>query len=104
LLDDHRPALMDGSMMLDEIREQPAAIRRPLEREHDLSATAQRLAALVPRTVRDLGVERICAATHVGNDRAHRVLDSLGGQRLRVAHVCGMDMTLYQFANPVARP
>jgi [ribosomal protein S5]-alanine N-acetyltransferase len=56
--------------------------------------------AVLAAGFRDLGVERICAATHVGNVRAHRVLESLGGERLRVVHVYGMDMTLYQFGNP----
>jgi [ribosomal protein S5]-alanine N-acetyltransferase len=56
--------------------------------------------AVLAAGFRDLQVERICAATHVDNDRAHRVLESLGAERLRVIHVYGMDMTLYQFANP----
>lgn len=59
--------------------------------------------AVLAAGFRDLGAERICAATHVDNDRAHRVLESLGGERLPVVHVYGMDMTLYRFVNSRAR-
>lgn len=53
--------------------------------------------AILAAGFRDLGVQRICAATHVGNARAHRVLESLGGKRERQIHDYGMDMTLYAF-------
>lgn len=56
--------------------------------------------AVLAAGFRDLGVARICAATHVDNDRAHRVLESLGGERLRALHIYGLDMVLYEFRNP----
>jgi RimJ/RimL family protein N-acetyltransferase len=71
-------------------------IRRYWGRGYATEASRAALAA----GFRDLDVERICAATQIDNDRAHRVLETLGGERLRVIHVYGMEMTLYQFANP----
>jgi ribosomal-protein-alanine N-acetyltransferase len=56
--------------------------------------------AVLDAGFRELPVDRICAATHVGNERAHRVLTVLGAVRLRDIHVYGMDMTLYEFARP----
>jgi ribosomal-protein-alanine N-acetyltransferase len=56
--------------------------------------------AVLEAGFRDLSVDRICAATHVENERAHRVLLALGGVRLREIHIYGMDMTLYEFSRP----
>jgi RimJ/RimL family protein N-acetyltransferase len=56
--------------------------------------------AVLDAGFRDLDVDRICAATHVDNERAHRVLAALGGARLRNIHVYGLEMTLYEFASP----
>jgi glucosamine--fructose-6-phosphate aminotransferase (isomerizing) len=46
---------MPGTLMLAEIREQPEAIRRLLDRRDELRAAADRLAALSPRVVRLVG-------------------------------------------------
>jgi len=56
--------------------------------------------AVLSAGFRDLSVDRICAATHVDNERAHRVLAALGGVRQRDIHVYGLDMTLYEFPRP----
>jgi RimJ/RimL family protein N-acetyltransferase len=56
--------------------------------------------AVLDAGFRDLDIDRICAATHIDNERAHRVLTALGGARLRDIHVYGLDMTLYAFARP----
>ena len=54
--------------------------------------------AVLSAGFRELGVDRICAATHVDNARARRVLEALGGRRERELHVYGMDMALYAFS------
>jgi ribosomal-protein-alanine N-acetyltransferase len=60
-------------------------------RGYGLEASGAALAA----GFRELGVDRICAATHVGNERARRVLRALGGRELRAVELYGMEMALY---------
>ena len=70
---------------------------RLIRRYWGLGYATEASRAVLAAGFRDLGVERICAATHVGNARAHRVLESLGGKPERQIHAYGMDMTLYSF-------
>lgn len=71
---------------------------RLIRRYWGLGYATEASRAVLAAGFRDLGVERICAATHVENARAHRVLESLGGKRQRQIRLYGMDMTLYAFA------
>jgi RimJ/RimL family protein N-acetyltransferase len=70
---------------------------RLIRRYWGLGYATEASRAVLAAGFRDLGVDRICAATHVGNARAHRVLESLGGARERQIRAYGMDMTLYSF-------
>ncbi|HZR95919.1 MAG TPA: GNAT family N-acetyltransferase [Gaiellaceae bacterium] len=54
-------------------------------------------AAVLAAGFRDLDVERICAATHVANVAARRVLERLGGAYVRELEVYGLEMALYEF-------
>ena len=70
---------------------------RLIRRYWGLGYATEASRAVLVAGFRDLGVERICAATHVGNTRARRVLESLGGKPEGQIHAYGMDMTLYSF-------
>src|SRR5438132_9757340 len=49
---------------------------------------------------RDPRVDRIVAVTHVGNERARRSLERLGGRVERDVQVFGLPMALYAFKPP----